>query len=408
MKTFIIRLTSILFFLLLLIVLILYARGYKFDREKRNVVSTGILVASSYPDGAKVYINGQLKGATNTTVSLPAGVYTVEIKKDGYSSWSKPLTIKGEIVVKADALLFPQNPSLAPVTSLGIKRAFFSEKNNAAVLLADAGDPKKDGLYWLETSKKTLSLFNPLKLLALKSAFPTGLDFSVSDLIFSPDGKELILSFFIPNKRTKQPLLTASYLIPTTEETSEPFAITKSEALIQQSWIQLERQQMTKIMEAFQPELALIASDSIHIVSFAPDESKMLYQTKQALTLPLIITPGLIGANQTPEERRLEPDKLYVYDKKEDKNFRLAIENCPAVGGVENCLLWYSDSQHLVINEGKTIAMVNYDGENKHTVYSGPYEGDFMAVTTDGRILILANLNPQINTLPDLYAIGIR
>ena len=70
--------------------------------------------------------------------------------------------------------------------------------------------------------------------------------------------------------------------------------------------------------------------------------------------------------------------------------------------------MWYPDSQHIVINEGKTIAVVDYDGQNKQTVYSGPYQKNFFALTTDGKILGLANLNPEMNDYPDIYAVGIR
>jgi len=60
------------------------------------------------------------------------------------------------------------------------------------------------------------------------------------------------------------------------------------------------------------------------------------------------------------------------------------------------------------MNEGDKISIVDYDNANKQVVYSGPYEGGFVSVTNDGKLLILANLNPQTNKLPDVYAVGIR
>src|SRR3989338_3829077 len=92
--------------------LILYARGYRFDLTQQKLDSTGIIVASSFPDGAKIYLNGELFGATNTNIVIEPGEYTVDIKKDGYSSWTKNVRLKGEQVVKMDALLHPRNPSL--------------------------------------------------------------------------------------------------------------------------------------------------------------------------------------------------------------------------------------------------------------------------------------------------------
>ena len=60
------------------------------------------------------------------------------------------------------------------------------------------------------------------------------------------------------------------------------------------------------------------------------------------------------------------------------------------------------------MRETNKITIVDYDNSNKQTVYSGPIVSDFISITTDGRLLILANLNPQTNKLPDVYAVGIR
>jgi hypothetical protein len=116
-------------FVFVLFTLIAYARGYRFNLSQKKLDSTGILVASSYPDGAKIFLNGELFGATNENIIIEPGEYNVEIKKDGFTSWSKSLKIKGELVIKADALLFPKNPSLSPVTSLGLVFAQTSPTN---------------------------------------------------------------------------------------------------------------------------------------------------------------------------------------------------------------------------------------------------------------------------------------
>ena len=393
MKFLFTRLFLIVVFISLLLGLIAYARGYRLNFSKKTITSTGILVTSSYPDGAKIYINNELKGATNSNLTLPPGKYQVEIKKDGYSSWEKNLTVKGELITKADALLFPQNPSLSPITSLGIVRAFFSPKSNKTVLFSQNENIEKDGIYLLENTKKPLSIFNPLKLLALKTILPEDFQLKNGKITFSPDGKQIILT-----------TPTSSYLFSTEEETKEPFDITSSKETIEQAWLKDEEINSQKILETFKDPLPKIASDSFKIVSFSPDESKILYEATKSASLPLIIKPPLIGANQTPQERELKKGSLYVYDKKEDKNFQIPNSKSQ----IPNSMLWFPDSLHLVINEGKQISIMEYDGENKQTVYSGPFEQDFVAVTSDGKLLILANLNPQTNKLPDVYAVGIK
>ncbi len=421
MKSLLSRIIIFSSFVLILVALISYARGYRINFSKKTITPTGILVASSYPDGAKIYINNELSGATNSNLTLPPGKYQVEIKKDGYSSWKSNLIIKGELVVKVDALLFPQSPSLSPITSLGVIKAQFSEINNKTIILSENDDAEKDGIYLLENTKRTLSIFNPLKLLVLKSSFLEDFDLKESGLKFSPDGKQI--SFTTP---------TTAYLISTEEQTLQPFDITNSKETIDQAWVRDEEKNTQKILETFKDPLPKIASDSFKIVSFSPDESKILYQATKHTPLPLIINPPLIGANQTQEERTLKKDSFYVYDKKEDKNYKIDLINLidlipkqipnpkSQLGQLEigNFIIWYPDSRHLVINESssfakasegkKRVSIVDYDGENKQAVYSGPFEQEFVAVTSDGKLLILANLNPQTNKLPDVYAVGIK
>lgn len=402
MNFFLSRLFLIVVFVVILAGLIIYGRGYRINLQQKTITPTGILVASSSPDGAKIFLNGQFHGATNSNIILPPGKYFLEIKKDGYSSWKKQLTIKGEVVTKVDALLFPQNPSLSPITSLGVVKAYFSQNNGKIILLSQNENQEKDGIYLLETAKKPLSIFNPLKLLALKSVFGE-IDFKETEIEFSPNGKEFI--FTTP---------ASSYLLSTESQTEQPFEITNSKEAIEEAWQKEEGENRQKILETFKDPFPKIASDSFKILSFSPDETKIFYQALKEVSLPQIIKPPLIGANQTKEERELKKGSFYVYDKKEDKNFRIDLidliskQTSNLKPQTSNLIFWYPDSQHLVINEGTQISIVDYDGENKRVVYSGPFEKDFLAVTSEGKLLILANLNPQTNKLPDVYVVGIR
>ena len=122
------------------------------------------------------------------------------------------------------------------------------------------------------------------------------------------------------------------------------------------------------------------------------------------------------------EERNLIPGEFYIYDIKEDKNFHLNIKDedfldksnfrpegdQPLVDNIENYIKWYPDSQHVVLNEQTQTSVMAYDNSNKQVIYSGPHEQNFLDIALDGKLLILANLNPQTNKSPDVYAVGIR
>lgn len=383
------RLFFFLIFIGILVGLIAYARGYRFDLANRLVRSTGIISVTSNPKAAKIFINGELKGVTDTNITLPPENYLVEIKKEGYTTWSKKINLKGELVINVDPVLFPVNPSLSPLTNLGIVKALPTEDGDKIVLIAS------ESAYLFDPGKKTLPFFPPLNKIVDFSQFTHIFDVSEISVIFSPNQKQAIFE-----------LGENSYLLTLDEENPAPLDVTLSEDTLVQAW-QLEKtKNFTKILETYPPEFDKIASSSFNIISFSPNETKVLYQTNEDVELPLIIKPPLIATNQTPEERSLKKDSIYVYDRKEDKNFPILLPPTPYP--LHPNLKWYFDSRHFVVEEEKKISIVDYDNTNKQTIYSGPFESAFFNTTNDGKIVVLINLNSQVNPLPDLYLVGIR
>jgi len=393
MKVVFFRLLIIAAFFIVLITVIAYARGYRLDTDKNSITSTGILSVNSYPKAAKIYLNGELKGVTDQNISLPPGKYVVEIKKDGYTSWKKTIILKGELVESANALLFPINPSLSPLTNLGVTKVIPIDQSEKLLLFSQNDLPEKDGVYIFDLSKRNFSFLPPLKLIALKTSLPSQINFSQTSVNFSPYLKQAIITFQTADNNS------FSYLFSLEEENKQLFEVTSSKEQLITAWEEEKNREIAKILESFPDDLQKIASDSFSIISFSPDKEKILYQSKNNVELPVIIKPRLIATNQTPETRTLTKDGLYVYNQKEDKNFLITNNQVP---------IWYPDSEHLVINEGSKISVVEYDDQNKQIVYSGPFENEFLGVTTDGKLLILTNLNSQSNKLPDIYAVGIK
>lgn len=411
------RIIFLLIFIALLIATIAFARGYRVDLEKQNLTSTGIISISAFPKASKVYVNGQLKGVSDINLTLPHGVYEVEVKKDGYTSWKKSVRLRGELVLTLDVLLYPLNPSLSPLTNLAVGRAIAIAQSDKVLLFSENGDETKDGIYIYESGKTPFSFFTPLKLVVLKKTLSNSLeDVSLKDasVEVSPDAKEAVFTF-------ETLAVPVSYLLSldpvTSGENVSFFDISSSMDTITQAWIGLKEDVNQKILEAYPREIAKVASDSFHVIEFSPDETKLLYAAKKSISLPKAIRPELISVNQTPEVRNIEANALYIYDKKEDRNYKIEISNFQSPFSnqasnfqqpISNFISWYSDSKHLVINDAKKISFIDYDNQNKQTVYSGSFDNSFFKVATDGKILILTNLNPETNKFPDLYAVGIR
>ena len=392
-----------IFFAFILIATIAYARGYRLDIQKGTMTSTGILAVSSDPQAAQVYINGALKGVTDLHLTLPFGKYAIEVKKEGYTSWKREVNLKGELVVTADATLFPLNASLTPLTTIGISQVISIDKTDKALLFVENGDITKDGIYVFDQTKRTFSLFPPLKLLVGKKLFPEDVSIKNASVIFSPDFKQGIVVL----KRGEDSI---SYLISLEDENTQLVEMTSSQDSLEKVWNEERDLEAARLLEIFPPELGKIASDSFHVLSLAPDKKKIFYEAKQNITLPYVIEPRLVAVNQTPEERSIKLNQLYVYDREEDRNYSISLSQASqALWEKGNAVvLWYPDSRHLVKNEGDKISIVEYDDTSKQIVYSGPHEGAFFDVSSDGKLLVLANLNPQFNKTPDIYAVGIR
>ncbi len=88
----------------------------------------------------------------------------MEIKKEGYTSWSKTVKLKGELVLTLEAILFPLNPSLSPLTNLGIINAVPLDATEKILLFVHNNDLEKDGIYLYEANKKPITFFSPLKI----------------------------------------------------------------------------------------------------------------------------------------------------------------------------------------------------------------------------------------------------
>ena len=388
------RLFLVVAFLSAFAFVVAYARGYRLDIGQKSLVPTGIMSVTSYPKAAKIYIDGVLKGVTDTNLTMPPGNYKVEIQKEGYTSFSKDVNLKGELVAAIDALLFPLNPTLAPLTNLGIIKAISLGDTEKIIVFSDTG------IHLFEGGKKPLPFFPPLKTIILKENLPAEIDLATSRVTVSPDAKEAIFEF-------GEEALIQAYLLNLDGENLTPFDVTQSKETLIEAWASQKLANNLKVLETFPKDFYKLASDSSTILSFSPTETKVLYKANKTVTLPPMITPPIIAANQTGEARDIKEGGIYVYDKKEDKNYQIA-DRTEAEELIGQSIQWYFDSRHLLINEGKKIFVVDYDNINKKTVYSGPYENGFFTTTLDGRIITLSNLNPEVNEWPDLYLVGTR
>jgi hypothetical protein len=68
-----------------------------------SVASTAQLDITSTPSGAEIEIDGKFVGGTPSSLSIVPGDYDIVVKKAGFSSWEKKISVSaGHINISAD------------------------------------------------------------------------------------------------------------------------------------------------------------------------------------------------------------------------------------------------------------------------------------------------------------------
>jgi len=398
---------------------IAYGRGYRMDFNKKSFGTNGLIAATSDPTGAQLFIDGKAKTATNTNITVAPGWYTVTVVKNGYQPWEKYVRVQGEVLTRVDPVLFSSNPSLYALTSSGVENPTLSsdgtklgyivpqlpESTNGAQLIS------RSGVWVLDLLDKPLGMNRDARQILKREQLNT----DASRLTWSPDSKQLLLT--TPSKE--------NYILESDKLNESPKFV-QDTLNLSKDWEELKHAKDKEKLLPLKDNLIHVATESMRIIAFSPDETKILYEASKSASIPLIINPALIGTNTTEEVREIKTGNLYVYDIKEDRNYAIGqvkeivqtnkkptptptsppnITNTSPITPVQ----WLPTSRHLVLTSKDKVEVMDFDGTNKKVVYAGPFWDGFVAPWSNaGKIVILTNLNPAVSAIANLYAVNIR
>jgi len=421
-KKLLITITTVIFLLGGTFLALKFAQGYRLNLKKQKVTATGLLVANSFPKGASVFINDKLTTATDDTLNLPPGEYHVKIAKDGFIPWQKKLLLQKELVTQTNARLFPAVPDLKGLTFTGaVNPSASPDGYKLAFSVASASAKLKNGLWVLELENSTKG---PRQIAENSTLF----DFSNSQLTWSPDNEQILA------RTDKSAVLLDSSRF---NKSSDLKDVSAALTLILKEWQEQIAIKKKRQLEKLPLEMEKIATQSAKNVYFSPDEEKMLYTATASASIPETLSPPLPATSTQPEQRQIEPNRVYVYDIKEDKNFYItdsedqttteislapkeatssteiknqikAIEKEYSPLGYQK-LQWFPTSQHLIAINGEKITILEYDNTNQATIFAGDFKDSFVFPTPDGsKIVILTSLTSNPNLPYNLYAIDLK
>ncbi len=405
-KRIIIYLGLIIGISLVAFLLVKIAQGYRLDFPSKSLKANGLLITTSTPNQAFIFIDGkQIKSKTTpANINLSPGEYEVEIKKDGYSSWKKKLLIEKELVTKTDAYLFTTYSDLKALTSTGAENPLISPDGRKVAYAVSDQENDKNGLWVLVLFDRPLG-FSPEPIQILRSA-PKARQFEDGDFQWSPDSRELLVT--LPKKATIAGELTEENFLVNTSElnpATELIDITTQVPGIKNRWLDEEvivkEAKLTKLPE----ELLEIFTNSTENIIFSPDETKILYTATDSASISADLLPPFPGASTQTQTRDIEPGKIYAYDIKEDRNF--FIMEAPKNEEIFPKISWFPTSKNLFIVQDDRISIMEYDETNFTDVYSGPFENSFAFPFPSGsKILVLTTLSKE--TPHNLYSISLR
>jgi hypothetical protein len=378
-----------------------YARGYRFDFQTFRFAPNGILIIKSNPDGAQLFIDGEFKTATNANVRISPGTYDVSVRKEGYLPWEKRLIIEKEVVTEAEAQLFRVVPSLSAVTfsgALSPTPSIDGSKIAYVVPFDNSNNGTKAGLWVMETADLPLGFSRDPRRI-------TDGDLTNATWRWSPDGREMLLT-----TATGVYLLDAGTYTPQNQRVN----VASTRLAILERWEEEESQRLTAKVRSLPDPLADILTRRSSQVAFSPDENMILYTASSSATLPQELIKPVPGASTQKEERNIKPNQTYVYNIKEDRNFVVDLNSSGQTieggssGDFNRRLSWFPTSSNLVLAEPERVIVMDIDGTNRQTVYSGSYiaPASFPTLTVD-RLLILTNLGANASP-PNLYSLSIK
>lgn len=94
---------------LVTLILIFQSYGYDLDRKTGAIIQNGLVFVASQPVASDVYLNGrQYATQSDARLVLPANIYNLELKRNGYRDWKRTFSLAGGTIERfVYPFLFP-------------------------------------------------------------------------------------------------------------------------------------------------------------------------------------------------------------------------------------------------------------------------------------------------------------
>ncbi|MGH7157348.1 MAG: PEGA domain-containing protein [Candidatus Saccharimonadales bacterium] len=145
------------------IIIVYGANGYGFNTKTGQIVQNGLVFVDSQPSGAAIYLNNDEQGSnTSARLILPAGNYTLTLKKAGYRNWSSEFILNGQTVARyAYPFLFPVTPVTTNLKTYTSNPGLITQTPNQQWLLVENNEASTTSPVFDEYDTTTLDKTTP-------------------------------------------------------------------------------------------------------------------------------------------------------------------------------------------------------------------------------------------------------
>ena len=217
-------------FLLLAPIIVLYSQGYRIDFDAKKLTQTGGLYLKTLPKQVEVYLDDKLKEKTDfffgsiLIENLLPKEYKIEVKKTGFHSWQKTLSVKEKEVAEAKSIiLLPENVNFQTLTQK-TEEFWFSPDEKKIVLFEGDSVVEEETETW---SLKLYDLDKKLKSHLIEEKDISKLEADLINLTFS--GNSTLFLEIGTAEQTKYFSLEIDKAPPILKEVEAPLLLLENE-----------------------------------------------------------------------------------------------------------------------------------------------------------------------------------
>ena len=391
------------------LLLIYYAKGYRFDLVDNTFIKTGIVHVETQPTRANYWLTEDFTGRTPRIISsVPEGEYVLDIWLDGYHGIKYDIEVFAERSTPLSVFLFKEEPEVEIAQEIEgeILQIHTSKGRNNVLIFVEreAGETQRNyEILKYQTNTKFWQLGNNPSTIF---TFSIGLESEITDISVSPNDKNILLTIIGQDSDDLELLPTGKHIISLDTKTTlaevsdivENFKWSHDgETLI---WENDQGINKLNLKEPETPVLVYTPQEDTEILYYDSYTNGEIYlllkeESEQFVSLARIDT--------NLEETFLIENIYYQTEERFLEEFRESeiIEYKPFTNSPQSTLFVGEPETFLISREHEKIifntefASYLYDIEKDKYVLINPYQSEILDFSPDGEKLSFLSLENE-------------